>query len=203
MTSQVSATEALERLREGNERFVAGKAFAAVSINEIRRRELVGGQSPIAVVIGCSDSRVPVEVVFDQAPGELFVIRAAGNVSAETQIGSVDFAVGQLGTPLVIVLGHTRCGAVSATLEVARGGSAPTPALGSIVDRILPAVRKSIEQVGDDSDDLMKVAIRSNVQTSIEALLSGSDLVAQAERSGELQVVGAEYDLASGTVVFL
>src|SRR5210317_1200176 len=137
----IPASEALHRLRDGNYRFVNGDANNLKSINQARRAELVDGQNPFAVIVACSDSRVPVELVFDQGLGDLFVIRVAGNVVAPSQIGSVEYAAAQLGTKLVVVLGHSNCGAVDATLqELAQNQEHRSPNLRAIVDRILPAV---------------------------------------------------------------
>ena len=113
----ISTREALERLREGNRRFVSGMRRNATLTNQTRRSELAAGQEPFAIILGCSDSRVPAEIVFDQGLGDLFVIRVAGNIVASSQIGSVEFAAERFSIPLVVVLGHSRCGAVLATLE--------------------------------------------------------------------------------------
>jgi len=137
----ITAIEALERLREGNRRFVSGVRSLEPLMSQARRQEFVEGQQPFAVILGCSDSRVPVEIVFDQGLGDLFVIRVAGNIVAPSQIGSVEFAADRFGTRLVVVLGHTRCGAVLATLEELQpSAEKPSRNLSSIVDRIRPSV---------------------------------------------------------------
>src|ERR671916_700570 len=137
----VTAQEALERLKEGNKRFVHHLRSAEVMLSQLRRGELVKGQNPFAIVLGCSDSRVPAEIVFDQGLGDLFVIRVAGNIVASSQVGSVEFAAERFGTPLVVVLGHSRCGAVEATLEeLMRPKENQSRNLRSIVDRIRPSV---------------------------------------------------------------
>ncbi len=220
-----SAAEALERLREGNRRFVAGDVRFAGLVSAERRARLASGQRPFAAVLGCSDSRVPVEIVFDQGPGELFVIRVAGNVAAPSQIGSVEFAVEQFGTPLVVVLGHSGCGAVAATLErlretaelpgraVARrqrqdsGPAAPrgrtSPNLEAIVARIRPALEELLPEWGDDPTELHRRAVRANVLAAVRALRSGSGLLTRAERRRRVLIVGAEYSLTTGAVEFL
>lgn len=194
-----SPRQALELLREGNQRFVAEKARLGGGIDADARAELVDGQAPFAVVLGCSDSRVPTEIVFDRGFGDLFVIRVAGNLAGPFEIGSVEFAVGKLGTPLVVVLGHTGCGAVAATLEAlgtagaGRGGDGPsglTPHLAAIVEHMRPAV----EGAGD--------AVRANVRAVVRRLRQESELVAQLVAEGKLLVVGAEYSLESGAVDF-
>jgi len=197
-----SATEALERLREGNRRFVAGAPSRARLPEPTDRRELVEGQEPFAVVLGCSDSRVPVEVVFDQGLGDLFVIRVAGHVVAPSQIGSVEYAVEQLGTRLVVVLGHTGCGAVQATLDVLQQ-SAETPSrnLGSIVDRIRPAVEGLLAtELRRDREALARQAVRANVRVAANALRHGSELLERRIENDGLLVVGAEYELETGVV---
>ena len=138
--SSIAAREALERLKEGNRRFVSGSASLDTQATHVRRMEFVAGQEPFAVILGCSDSRVPVEIVFDQGLGDLFVIRVAGNIVAPSQIGSVEFAAERFGTRLVVVLGHTRCGAIQATLDDLQQPSAQSLNLSSIVQRIRPAV---------------------------------------------------------------
>lgn len=198
----ISATEALERLREGNRRFVAGAPSRAQLPEPTDRRELVEGQEPFAVVLGCSDSRVPVELVFDQGLGDLFVIRVAGNIVAPSQIGSVEYAVEQLGTRLVVVLGHTGCGAVQATLDVLQQ-TAETPSrnLGSIVDRIRPAVEGLLAtELRRDREALVRQAVRANVRVAANALRHGSDLLERRIENDGLLVVGAEYELETGVV---
>jgi carbonic anhydrase len=169
-----------------------------------RRRALVAGQRPFAVILGCSDSRVPVEFVFDQGLGDLFVIRVAGNIVAPSQVGSVEFAAERFGTPLVVVLGHSRCGAVEATLE-ALGPSSATPSrhLRSIVDRIRPAVEGLLEtDLRHDRERLVRAAVRANVRAAANALRHGSDVLEERIARGELLVVGAEYALETGGVEF-
>ena len=199
----ISANEALERLREGNERFVKGVRSLEALLSHTRRAELAAEQSPVAIVLGCSDSRVPAEVVFDQGLGDLFVIRVAGNIVAPSQVGSVEFAAARFGTPLVVVLGHTQCGAILATLEEARSRTTRSPNLQSIVDRIRPSVDTLLATgLPLESDVLVRQAVRANVRASADHLRHGSALLERLIRDGNLLVVGAEYSLETGEVDF-
>ena len=200
----IPALEALERLREGNRRFVAGDRNLATLASGLRRHEFLAGQQPFAVILGCSDSRVPVEIVFDQGVGDLFVIRVAGNVVAPSQIGSVEFAAEQFGTRLVIVLGHTRCGAIQATLdELRRPTASQSRNLRAIVDRIRPAVEGLLAtELGGDREALARAAVRANVRVAASSLRHGSDVLEHLIRREELLVVGAEYSLETGVVDF-
>jgi len=199
----ISAQEALEHLREGNRRFVDGDRTLDTLLTQGRRDELVANQAPVAVILGCSDSRVPVEIVFDQGLGELFVIRVAGNIVAPSQIGSVEFAAERLGTRLVVVLGHTRCGAVRATLEDLEKGGANLWNMNSIVARIRPSVEELLStDLKHDHEALIDHAVRSNVRASANQLRHGSDVLERLIRSSGLKVVGAEYSLETGVVDF-
>lgn len=196
------ARGALARLREGNRRFAAGER--SENLADFRRRaELVAGQRPFAVVLGCSDSRVPAEIVFDQGLGDLFVIRIAGNIVAPSQIGSVEFAVAQFGVGLVVVMGHTQCGAIAATLEsLQRGGEPPSGNLDSIVNRIRPSVEGLLRtSLRTDRAALAREAVRANVRASVDAL-SASGVLSQRIADGSLLVVGAVYALETGIVEF-
>jgi carbonic anhydrase len=201
----ISGAEALARLREGNRRFVSELEGTAASTGETRRRELVAGQEPFAIVLGCSDSRVPAEIVFDQGLGDLFVIRVAGNIVAPSQIGSVEFAAERFGTRLVIVLGHSMCGAIDATLEeLERPTEQRSPNLRAIVDRIRPAVEGLLEAgVGRDRDALAHLAVRANIRASVDHLRHGSEILERLIQEDGLLVVGAEYSLETGVVDFL
>jgi len=201
----ISASEALDRLQRGNRRFVADACVRSQLTDDQRRAELVGGQAPFAVVLGCSDSRVPAEIVFDQGLGDLFVIRVAGHVAAPSQIGSVEFAVEQLGTRLVVVLGHSGCGAVRATMdELLRPAGPPSPNLQVLVDRIRPAVESVVADApAATTDDLLDRAVRANVRHAVAALRHGSESLARRLAAGEILLVGAEYSLATGRVDFL
>jgi len=198
------ALAALTRLREGNRRFVSGARTSQMPLDKEHFAELAAGQEPCAVVIGCSDSRVPVENVFDQGFGDLFVVRVAGNVIARSQIGSVEFAAERFGTRLVVVMGHTRCGAIEATLEELQ---TPTERqsrnLRSIVDRIRPAVVSLLAtDLKRDPKALAREAGRANVRASVNALRHGSEALEQLMEEDGLLVVGAEYSLETGAVDF-
>ena len=201
----IAAQEALDRLRDGNHRFVSGLANKDSKHNNDRRAITLERQNPFAIILGCSDSRVPAEIVFDQGIGDLFVIRVAGNIVAPSQIGSVEFAASSFGTPLVVVLGHSQCGAVLAALKHAREQPAQeqTESLRSIVDRIRPAVEPLVNSDdGNDPAALIEVAVRANVQASIDKLRHGSKLLEQLIENEELQIVGAVYSLETGTVEY-
>jgi len=199
-----SALDALDRLKEGNHRFVSGVRSLDALLAPMRRTEFVAGQKPFAVILGCSDSRVPVEIVFDQGVGDLFVIRVAGNIVAPSQIGSVEFAAEQFGTRLVVVLGHTRCGAVEATLEeLRRPAENRSQNLRSIVDRIRPGVESLLTtDLARDADALGRQAVRANVRVSANHLRHGSEMLEELIRKDGLLVVGAEYSLETGIVDF-
>jgi len=198
-----TAREALERLREGNRRFVASIGNHA-TMPSIRRVDLQSQQQPFAIVLGCSDSRVPAEIVFDQGLGDLFVIRVAGNIVAPSQVGSVEFAAARFGTRLVVVLGHSQCGAIQATLEeLGRPSSDQSRNLRSIVDRIRPSVVTLLaNRAGRDRDELYKQAVRANIRASVDHLRHGSEVLEQLIERDGLLVVGAEYSLESGLVDF-
>jgi carbonic anhydrase len=200
----ISASEALVRLREGNVRFASGAGRIGELIGRRERDELVGGQQPFAVILGCSDSRVPVEIIFDQGLGDLFVIRVAGNIIAPSLVGSVEFAAAKFGTRLVVVLGHTRCGAVQTTLEeLLQPGAAPSRNLHSIVERVRPSVEGLLDsELRDDHDELVRRAVRANVRVSASHLRNGSAILERLIREDGLLVVGAEYALESGRVDF-
>jgi carbonic anhydrase len=201
----ISAQEALERLREGNLRFASDVRDEAAPSNRDRRKELQAGQEPFAIILGCSDSRVPAEIVFDQGLGDLFVIRVAGNIVAPSGIGSVEFAAARFGTPLVVVLGHSQCGAVEATLEeLQRPSELRAFNLRGIVDRIRPGVAGLIEDDPRPSDpaDLLSRAVRANIRVAASHLRCGSETLEHFVRDGRLLVVGAEYSLETGLVDF-
>ncbi len=196
----ISPTDALQRLRDGNRRFVAGERGDTSSLSEARRAELVGGQNPFAAIVACSDSRVPVELLFDQGLGDLFVIRVAGNIVAPSQIGSVEFAAAKLGTRLVVVLGHSNCGAVDATLqEIASAGATASPNLRAIVDSIRPALEPLVAR---QSDVDLAEAVAANVRQSVVRLRESSDILQGMANTGDILIVGAEYSIESGEVEF-
>jgi carbonic anhydrase len=197
------ALAALRRLREGNGRFVADIRSLESLLSHTRRSQLAfAGQQPFAVILGCSDSRVPAETVFDQGLGDLFVIRVAGNVVAPSQIGSVEFAVERFGTRLVVVLGHSCCGAVLATIEsLGRRTASGSRGLRSIIDRVRPLVTTLME-AGLAGERLVQEAVRANVRTSADQLRHGSTLLEELIQRDGMLVIGAEYDLESGRVEF-
>jgi carbonic anhydrase len=200
----IPAREALARLRDGNARFVSNVRGVDAVLNNARRAELTGGQNPFAIILGCSDSRVPAELVFDQGLGDLFVIRVAGNIVAPSQVGSVEFAAERYETRLVVVLGHSQCGAILATLEeLRRPTESQSRNLRAIVDRVRPAVEGLMTaERGRDPDDLVRQAVRSNIRASVNHLRHGSAVLEQLIQEQGLLVVGAEYSLESGRVDF-
>lgn len=195
----VPPEDALARLREGNRRFVHGEG------NAVRRWHpgLANGQSPFAVVLGCADSRAPAEYVFDQGLGDLFVIRVAGNIVAPSLVGSVEFAASSFGTRLVVVMGHTQCGAVAATVHALEHGGAPeSDNLRSIVDRIAPHVQHLFETPGDRPANLTE-AVRANARASARELHHASPALQDLVDRGRVAIVSAVYDLDTGVVTFL
>jgi carbonic anhydrase len=202
--STISAREALERLREGNRRFVSDTRVSDAFVSRSRRAELARSQQPFAIILGCSDSRVPAEIVFDQGLGDLFVIRVAGNIVAPSQVGSVEFAAARFGTPLVVVLGHSQCGAILATLEeLRRPTENQSRNLRAIVDRVRPSVVGLLDSGRqEDPNALVKRAVRANIRASVSHLRHGSEVLEQLIQGDGLVVVGAEYSLESGEVEF-
>jgi len=200
----LTALEALARLQEGNRRFVANQTTSE-PIDRVKRAALAAGQEPFAIILGCSDSRVPAELVFDQGFGDLFVIRVAGNIVAPSQIGSVEFAASRFDTRLVVVLGHSGCGAITATLEEITGHATnQSRNLRSIVNRVRPSVETLLSGRRDhDPEVLIRDAVRANVRASVNHLRHGSTLLEQLSRSSGLRVLGAEYSLETGVVTFL
>ncbi len=200
----ITAIEALKQLQEGNHRFVHDIRGRDPLDGQTRRHELVDGQEPFAIILGCSDSRVPAEIIFDQGLGDLFVIRVAGNIVAPSLVGSVEFAAERFGTRLVVVLGHSMCGAVLATLEeLERPTESRSPNLRAIVDHIRPAVEVLLEtQPWPHRELLVQKAVRTNVRASANHLRHGSQILEQLIQSQGLLVVGAEYSLETGIVDF-
>ena len=202
----ITGLEGLGRLREGNARFVANQMRTLEHAHESRRAELAAGQAPFAIILGCSDSRVPAEIVFDQGLGDLFVIRVAGNIVAPSQVGSVEFAAARFGTQLVVVLGHSQCGAILATLEELTGGAAEHQSRQPALDRrSRPALGGdgcSRPSSRHDPDALVSQAVRANVRASADHLRHGSAVLEQLIRNDGLLVVGAEYSLETGVVDF-
>ncbi len=200
----VPARAALRRLIEGNARFVNDRRTPHAQAGQARRDEVADGQEPFAIILGCSDSRVPAEIVFDQGLGDLFVIRVAGNIVAPSLVGSVEFAAARCGTRLVVVLGHTRCGAIEATLEeLASPSAAHSPNLRSIVDRVRPSIEPLLAtELRDTPDALARHAVRANIRASANHLRHGSAILEQLIAEEGLRVVGAEYSLETGLVDF-
>jgi carbonic anhydrase len=199
----ITALEALERLRAGNRRFVSDTRSHDALRNQERRQELAAGQEPFAVILGCSDSRVPAEIVFDQGLGDLFVIRVAGNIVAASQVGSVEFAAARFGTRLVVVLGHTQCGAILATIQELQKPTDQSRNLRSIVDRVRPSVAALLStELRNDPAALVREAGRANILASANHLRNGSEVLEQLVQKGELLIVGAEYSLETGHVDF-
>ena len=199
-----NATDALERLKEGNKRFVSDAHDTSALTTQSRREDLVGKQEPFAIILGCSDSRVPAELVFDQGLGDLFVIRVAGNIVAPSLIGSVEFSALTHGVRLVVVMGHSSCGAIQATVnELEQPSSERSPNLAAIVNRISPSVKTLIEAgVGKDREALIRHATRANVRASVSQLRTGSPILEELIAREGLQVIGAEYSLETGQVDF-
>jgi carbonic anhydrase len=200
----LDAIHALDRLREGNRRFASNQEAGRVLSIPTRAAELVDGQEPFAIILGCSDSRVPAELVFDQGFGDLFVIRVAGNIVAPSQVGSVEFAASRFGTRLVVVLGHSQCGAVGAALDELQGRlTNHSRNLRSIVDRVRPSVETLLgSHREDDAETLLNEAIRANVRASADHLRHGSELLESLIQGDGLLVVGAVYSLETGLVDF-
>jgi carbonic anhydrase len=202
--STVSAKGALNRLRLGNERYISGKQALLELTGSQRRKEKLIGQDPFAILLGCSDSRVPLEVIFDQGLGDLFVVRVGGNVVTSSQIGSIEFAAAKFGTPLVVVLGHSNCGAVIAALEEFQKPSGKlTPGLKNLLERIQPSVAAVLSE-NEPSDPTAKLheMVKANVQASVGRLRQESSLLAKEEVDGGMKIVGAEYCLETGKVEF-
>lgn len=200
----IPAREALDRLREGNLRFVSNERSSDVFLSHARRTELTAGQEPFAIILGCSDSRVPAEIVFDQGLGDLFVIRVAGNIIAPSLVGSVEFAAARFGTRLVVVLGHSQCGAILATLEeLQRPSENQSRNLQAIVNRVRPSVQALLAtDLRHDLDALVAQAVRANIRASADHLRHGSQVLEELIRDDGLLVVGAEYSLETGLVEF-
>ena len=198
----ISAEQALQRLQEGNNRFVAGiRGNQQPHIHSIPKNK--DAQNPFAIILGCSDSRVPAEIVFDQGMGDLFVIRVAGNIVAPSQLGSIEFAVENFATPLVVVLGHSSCGAVTATLEdIQHPAKQGQSNVFSIVDRIRPTVEPLINTESITDDELLEAAIRANILASTNQLRNESPLLKTYISQKQLLVVAAEYSIATGEVDF-
>ncbi|MDC0575951.1 carbonic anhydrase [Nitrosomonadaceae bacterium] len=197
----ISAEEALRRLRKGNKRFVSDSSVFNKISHKSRHHSLTEDQDPFAIILGCSDSRAPSEIIFDQGLGDLFVIRVAGNIVAPSQIGSIEFAVEKFGTRLVVVMGHSRCGAILATLEgLGQPLEGQSRSLRSIVDRIRPSlISLDIDQ---NPETLLQQAVHANIHSSVHQLQHESNILKNLVKKGNLLVLGAEYSLETGIVNF-
>ncbi len=201
----VSARDALQKLRDGNRRFASHERGSDPFLSHTPLADLAAGQNPFAIVLGCSDSRVPAEIVFDQGLGDLFVIRVAGNIVAPSQVGSVEFAAARYDTRLVVVLGHSQCGAILATLEeLQQPTENQSVNLRAIVDRVRPSVEALLAtDLAQDLDELINAAVRANILASVDHLRHGSPVLEQLIRDEGLLIVGAEYSLETGRVEFV
>jgi carbonic anhydrase len=200
----IDANEAINRLKEGNQRFVSGVRSIDNIVKQSRRTDFVENQEPFAIILGCSDARVPAEIIFDQGLGDLFVIRVAGNIVAPSQVGSVEFAADMYGTQLVVVLGHSMCGAVMATInELERPSKETSSNVLSIVNRIRPTIEPLFEtDLREDPAKLLESSIHANIHAATNQLMHGSQKLEQLVQQGKLRIVGAEYSLESGEVSF-
>jgi len=199
----IVAQDALTRLRDGNLRFASSLRGSDAPL-AARRSELTRVQEPVAIILGCSDARVPAEIVFDQGLGDLFVIRVAGNIVAPSQVGSVEFAAARFGTRLVVVLGHSECGAILATIEELQRPTNQSRNLKDILDRVRPSVESLLETtLNKDMPALVKCAVRANIRASVSHLKHASQVLEELIEKDGLLVVGAEYSLETGVVEFL
>lgn len=201
----ITASDALKRLQEGNRRFVSGVRSIDTLVKQMYREDFIEVQAPFAIILGCSDSRVPAEIVFDQGLGDLFVIRVAGNIVAPSQIGSVEFAAEMFGTPLVVVLGHSMCGAVKATLDdLEHPSDTRSSNVLSIVNRIRPCVEPLFRtELRKNPGQLLEASIRANILAAANHLRHGSQELELLIQKGDLTIVGAEYSLRTGEVEFI
>ncbi|MDH5656921.1 MAG: carbonic anhydrase [Spirochaetia bacterium] len=199
----LTAKDSLNRLKEGNRRF-ADNIHENLADDATRRSELLSGQEPYAIILGCSDSRVPAEIIFGQGLGDLFVIRVAGNIVAPSQIGSVEFAAEMFGTRLVVVLGHSSCGAIKATIDdLKRPSGSRSKNISSIVDRIRPSIEGLLEtELRNNEEDLLSKSVKANIRASVNQLKNGSSTLENLILNDGLLVIGAEYSLETGIVTF-
>ncbi len=197
-----TAADALQSLKEGNQRFLSDQTSTSATIGAEELAAVAEGQTPFAIILGCSDSRVPAELIFDQGLGDLFVVRVAGNVAMPSQIASIEFAAAQFGTRLVVVLGHSECGAIKASLSnIREPGDPGSPHLAELVERIKPALEKLVED-NPGNTDLVAEAVTCNVHAAVAQLTSESEILADLAKTDGLMVVGAEYSLQTGAVTF-
>lgn len=201
----ISPDEALKRLYHGNKRFLTGEVSKGVLNNRKHDLNQASGQKPFAVILACSDSRVPVELIFDCGIGDLFVIRVAGNIAASTQIGSIEYAITALRANLIVVLGHSNCGAVIATIdEITKKDSNTSPNLRSIIDNIRPALEIELENNSGDKNSLtVEKCVQANIRASVKSLENESAILKELILKDKIKVVGAEYSLESGSIKFI
>ena len=199
--SNITAEEALKRLLDGNRNFVANRLTIKDSSLTAARQALAGGQKPYAIILACSDSRVPPEIIFDKGLGEIFVVRVAGNIADPIVLGSIEYAAEHFGSPLIVVLGHKRCGAVSAAVD-AEGR--PHGNIGAIIKTIAPAVKQAKKDAGSaNKSDLVESAIDNNIKLVVKSLVKQSPVIRSLVDGGKIRIVGAKYDLDDGTVKLL
>ncbi|MGA2400871.1 MAG: carbonic anhydrase [Syntrophobacteraceae bacterium] len=199
--SGITADEALKKLLDGNRNFIANKLTVGDSSGTAARRALAAGQKPYAIILSCSDSRVPPEIIFDKGLGEIFVVRVAGNIPDPVILGSIEYAVEHFGSPLIMVLGHKRCGAVSAAVD-AKGRLHGN--IGAIIKKIIPAVKKARKDARGAADaDLVELAVDYNIRLAGQSLLEQSPVIRDLADSGKVRIVNAKYDLDDGTVKLL
>ncbi|MDJ0387069.1 carbonic anhydrase [Roseomonas sp. E05] len=199
--TSLTAEQALERLKEGNRSYVSSGPLHQEEIGRERRLAIAQSQTPFCVMIGCSDSRVPPELLFGRGLGELFIVRNAGNTEGHTSLGSVEYAVAALGVPLVVVLGHERCGAVAAAIDVVERNAVLPGVISEVVEPIIPAVLKARSD-GHSGTALLDQAVEENVRRVVARLQTASTIISEPQRAGRLKVVGARYDLDNGEVTF-
>jgi carbonic anhydrase len=193
--------QALARLKQGNADFLADKPKSALTDHN-RRLEIARGQAPFAVLVGCSDSRVPPELLFGTGLGELFIVRNAGNTVDTVALGSIEYGVLVLGAPLIVVLGHERCGAVDAALGVVQKNATYPGSIGQMIEPIIPAALKAASSGDLKGEALLDAAVRENVRRTVERLRNAEPTIIEPQRAGKLKVVGARYDLDDGKVDF-
>jgi len=201
----IPAKNALLRLIQGNRRFVKNRSTGIVAIQRNARKLMLKSRGPFAIILSCSDSRAPSEILFDQGLGDLFVIRVAGNVVAPSLIGSVEFAAATTQARLVVVMGHTQCGAIQATFDAVQGKKAVlSENIHDIVERISPHIHRLVARKKGSvkREDILRDAVRANVLASANHLRHGSRFLENMVRDKELMIVGAEYDIDSGIVDF-
>ena len=200
----ITSEEALKRLKEGNSRFVAGQSRQQADRYRSQLADLIGGQHPFAIILGCSDSRVPPEIIFDQGVGDLFIVRVAGNIAEPAALGSIEYAAEYLGARLIVVLGHASCGAVQAALaQLDSPGQVGSPYLQSILDHIHPAVAALPKVSGQEPQSVVDEAIGANIRASLEQIGNDSPILKRLMETNDLESVGAQFSLDTGTVEFM